>query len=418
MIEELLQKVEDAARIRVGNRGDCELLSELILVETDEFVSYNTLRRLFGLAAGGRPRRRTLDVLAQYVGFEGYSHFCSAEPSLNAWRQRSELSQLLANAEGTALLRWFEEEPSTPSKLEWILTTFRELFLAGRDAELCSLLDAGFCAIDDYAYSYQIHFATSMGAMLGRANLEGRWALLCHPVFVEAVFLRVVDYSALNGYYGRWADELAVREVSHEAGIFLACLRQLRAWMNRESLPQLDLASLWVEPCPPALLGRIFTVYVMRERPASFDELWAKLKPMWGDAERDMTTFIEPRTFALVTGDRDLAHWLLAQIEVQEYALRQFQRHELQVHYLLTAMVQLFNGQRLEAAETMRQFRENELRRPSFHDFLLFPVRRIQAELAGTAGGFPDALRSIRLQLGHAFLDEPFWHRFFDFGRR
>ena len=59
MIEELLQKVEDAARIRVGNRGDCELLSELILVETDEFVSYNTLRRLFGLAAGGRPRRRT-----------------------------------------------------------------------------------------------------------------------------------------------------------------------------------------------------------------------------------------------------------------------------------------------------------------------------------------------------------------------
>ncbi len=156
----------------------------------------------------------------------------------------------------------------------------------------------------------------------------------------------------------------------------------------------------------------------MRERPASFDELWAKLKPMWGDAERDMTTFIEPRTFALVTGDRDLARWLLAQIEVQEYALRQFQRHELQVHYLLTAMVHLFNGQRLEAAETMRQFRENELRRPSFHDFLLFPVRRIQAELAGTSEVFPDELRSITLQLGYAVLNESFWRRFFDSGRR
>jgi hypothetical protein len=414
MIEELLLKVEDAARIRVENRGDCELLSELILVETDEFVSYNTLRRLFGLAAGGKPRRRTLDVLAQYAGFEGYSHFCSAEPSLNAWRQRAELSQLLANPEGTALLRWFEEKPPTPSKLEWILTTVRELFLAGRDAELCALLDAGFCAIDDYPYSYQIHFANSMGALLGNAELAGRWALLCHPVFVEAVFLRLVDYSALNGYYGRWADELYVRDVSPEARVFLACLRQLRARMNREPLPELDLASLWVQPCPPALLGRMFTVHVMRERPPAFDELWAQFKPLWGDAERDMTTFIEPRTFALVTGDRDLARWLLVQVEVQEYALRQFQRHELQVHYLLTAMVQLFNGQRLEAAQTMRQFRESELRRPSFRDFLLFPIRRIQAELAGTAEVFPDELRSITLQLGHAALDEPFWHRFFD----
>ena len=43
------------------------MLSDLILERTDEFVSYNTLRRMFGLAQPVKPRRQTLDVLAAFV---------------------------------------------------------------------------------------------------------------------------------------------------------------------------------------------------------------------------------------------------------------------------------------------------------------------------------------------------------------
>lgn len=46
MIDALLSETELTSKIQVGNRGDCERLSELILERTDEFTSYNTLRRL------------------------------------------------------------------------------------------------------------------------------------------------------------------------------------------------------------------------------------------------------------------------------------------------------------------------------------------------------------------------------------
>ena len=43
--------VRDKAGIPIRNRGDCEVLSDLILEVTDEFISYNTLRRLYGMAS-------------------------------------------------------------------------------------------------------------------------------------------------------------------------------------------------------------------------------------------------------------------------------------------------------------------------------------------------------------------------------
>ena len=68
----LLTTVVQRAGFPIQGRGDCEVLSDLILERTDEFVSYNTLRRMFGLAQPVKPRRQTLDVLAAFVGYRDY----------------------------------------------------------------------------------------------------------------------------------------------------------------------------------------------------------------------------------------------------------------------------------------------------------------------------------------------------------
>ena len=62
MVQNLLIEVSKVSGIEIHTRGDCELLSALILEETDQLVSYNTLRRLFGLAPSSKPRKQLIHL--------------------------------------------------------------------------------------------------------------------------------------------------------------------------------------------------------------------------------------------------------------------------------------------------------------------------------------------------------------------
>ena len=71
----LKKKIEIRLGQKVLNRGDCELLSNLILETIDIEISYNTIRRLFGLAVNVKASKKTLNTLAKFVGYKNYIHF-------------------------------------------------------------------------------------------------------------------------------------------------------------------------------------------------------------------------------------------------------------------------------------------------------------------------------------------------------
>ena len=55
MIFLLKKEVEKKIGQSILNRGDCELLANAILETLDIEISYNTIRRLFGLAPNVKP---------------------------------------------------------------------------------------------------------------------------------------------------------------------------------------------------------------------------------------------------------------------------------------------------------------------------------------------------------------------------
>jgi hypothetical protein len=73
----------DALRIEIQRRfgrpiltkTDCQNLEERLYDELGSMVSYNTLRRFFGLVPGGTPRGAVLDILSTYCGFATFKEF-------------------------------------------------------------------------------------------------------------------------------------------------------------------------------------------------------------------------------------------------------------------------------------------------------------------------------------------------------
>jgi hypothetical protein len=85
-LEKLQEAVERGYGKRIVNRPDCEDLSIAIYKKTKLLISYNTLRRFFGLAGqknNSTVSKASLDVLAIYCGFQSYFDFCAQLESID-----------------------------------------------------------------------------------------------------------------------------------------------------------------------------------------------------------------------------------------------------------------------------------------------------------------------------------------------
>lgn len=414
MIPRLKNEVEKSCGFAVIHRGHCELLSKLILQRTDTFVSYNTLRRLWGLAPGGAPQPKTLDALAKYCGYVDYAQYNLTAPKLAFWHQQAKMHRLLSSQDKDHLFVFLASLEGGLEKMQLLLDTLRHLILTENVPGTLTFLDKALYEPNDYPYAYQIHFASSLGELIRSLPKVPDAAILTHPSLVEGVYLRLVDYSSLNGYFGQWSELLRKRPPTEECAVFLTCLGQLERLLNEKRLMTIEADDLKVLPCPEPLAGRILTIKVLH-RPEEdiqrlhehlLDELLLKL-PL------SPNYFHEPLMLALIANHRPLTHWLHRVVNIDVNRLEHFQMHDLQAHRLVMAQHHLFEHNMADAKRWFKQVDPNEFMQPSCYDILYFPYRRIQAHLEGVPHHYPQDVREMIQSLGHACFSETAWHAWF-----
>ena len=420
MLDALLTQVTDRAGIDVHKRSDCELLSSLIEEETGQFMSYNTLRRMYGLATPVRPHRSTLDVLSRFCGFRDYAHFSSSQPKLNRWRVQALLHEALADEQVSSVTAFFESHPQDLAGLGHWLEAVRALLLARRWSDLVTLLDAGFYTPDTHPYTYQLHVANSLGHLLRQMDLtDVPGKVLTHPSMVEGVYLRLVDYSALNGYYGAWTRLVEASNPSAETTAFIQCLRVFQGFLNGTRL-EIDTSAIALDSCPPPLLGRLFSVDVLQNNvwdPEALDDMWGAWTARFEVKREEVSAYHEPSLLALTLGQRQLTAWLAGRVQIAPDTIQEFQAHDLHVHFLLQAQHALFEGKRREAQAWFKRVDPSQFRRPSFWSFLQFPLKRIEAGVQGFSSPCPASVQREVARMGHVWFNEDLWDNWFDPGR-
>ena len=81
----LCKAVEEAVGIEQLSRSDFDDLENQIFNRLHVHISATTLKRLWGyVSTDSIPRRRTLDTLAQFIGYNSFSHFCQTAHDSNA----------------------------------------------------------------------------------------------------------------------------------------------------------------------------------------------------------------------------------------------------------------------------------------------------------------------------------------------
>ena len=263
MIDELKLELEKTFNRKILDRGDCEALVQDIYEKTGALLSYNTLRRFFGLAEYRKPREHTLDQFAVYCGFRSFKDFSQRYTEVDAWPTWERLFVDLSEdnpSDFLELLRYRKRhndhftvsftigvrELINRRDLDGVLRIFRE-----PDFQFAAL---PYDEVAQIGVLIGLHFRN-----FHDQDLEEQ--LLLEPNFRDLVFKIFVDYGRLNQKYGKWIQFLLNQtNMDTETTVFIACLDRWRSYLmqevpveeNTRLLPDLHIDQ------HPILFGRIF----------------------------------------------------------------------------------------------------------------------------------------------------------------
>jgi hypothetical protein len=263
VIDELKAQIERTFGQKVTNRRQAELLSQDIYLKTKQLVSYNTIRRFFGLVAFTKPRQSTLDYLAQYCSFSSYLEFCRQFPSLDSWPKWESLFLSLNAFSIDDLLIQLKKRKNEHQDFALSFSiAAKELLVQERVADLVRLfqepefqfLNLNFDDVSQIGVILGLHFRNN-------TNIETEKLLLQQVNFRDLVVKSNVDYTQFNSKYGAWIQYIAsLKGIDQETKQFVNSIRPFMFLLNEESIPTgvMNKIEDLTEKQHPILFGRIF----------------------------------------------------------------------------------------------------------------------------------------------------------------
>jgi hypothetical protein len=250
------------AGFAIQDRGDCQLLSELIIERTDELVSYNTLRRFFGLAPYVKPSKNTLDTLARFNGYKDYVHYIKINPFEAYWSDKEKLYSLL-NEDSEELIKFVNTTDfKNEHVLDFMISLCRELIYLNKIDILDQVFHTSFFNNRDFSYSEIIHFGNSVGILFKTKQVLEK-KLLTNANFIKFVYCIYVDYSNLNGYYGAWSKYVSQNTCDIQVKCFSQAILQLINYLNGKSVSYSSFISVDTTNFHPILKGRLFSIKIL-----------------------------------------------------------------------------------------------------------------------------------------------------------
>ena len=272
MIDLLKKELELKLGQKIENRGDAELLANAIQETIDHQISYNTIRRFFGVSTNVKPNNNTLNILARFIGFKNYIHFTQT----HSFREKKNIAEIIYkaiyNQDNEEIISLIKRIKKTPEDfVSFIILLVRELIYNKKYHILNNIFNLKEMEFNSFSYSEVLLIGNSTGLLL-RKNPMDNYILLKNRNFLQCVYSSFVDYSNINGFYGEWAKFVVRNKVNKEIIIFSDAILQLRKFLNQKKI-QNDYEELaYSNKLHPILCSRLLSLSFLNSPGQKTDE--------------------------------------------------------------------------------------------------------------------------------------------------
>lgn len=269
MIEALKIECENVVGFKIKGRGDCEFLANSVLELVDEEISYNTLRRLYGLSKGGGTSKRTLNILSKFIGYKNFTDFTLNYNYKDDIKISEMTYQLISKANKDDIFDFVRFLKKSPTNfVSQVILLVRELIYLEEFELLDDIFQLDEFQFDSFTYSELLHIGNSIGLLFRRVHRLPD-CLLLNLNFAQCVFMIFVDYSSLNKFYGAWISRIIQYQCDKEVLLFSKSILAFTHFLMKKDIIYDYRNEAFNRNLHPILCSRILSVNLFVADPSS-----------------------------------------------------------------------------------------------------------------------------------------------------
>jgi hypothetical protein len=263
LIDILKREIEKKIGKKITNRGDCELVANIILETLEEDISYSTIRRLYGLVNETKPNKKTLNTLAKFIGYKNYIHFSQ---NYN-YKKKIDLNEIIyktvSENDSEKIINLVNKtKNSSEDFTSMIIILIRELWHNENYNLINKIFRLKALNFNSFSYDEVLKLGNSIGLLIRKkSKLEP--VLLKNTNFLECVFLIFVDYSSLNNYYGNSLRIINKNNVRNDITIFTTAVLGFKSFLNNEKINYIASKPTYKKLLHPILEGRLLSLKLL-----------------------------------------------------------------------------------------------------------------------------------------------------------
>lgn len=414
MITELKKEVESKFGKKIEKRGDCEMISNAILEFLDIEISYNTLRRLYGLAPYTKPNTKTLNTLAQFVGYNNYYHFSKKY----IFKDITKIFQitykcLYDNNEAELLELVKNTKRSNEDFVDFIILVIRELFYRKRYTLINAIFNLKELHYTKFSYSELLCIGNSIGLILREENRVDK-ILTKNINFINCIYLTFVDYSSLNYYYGKWAISLKKSKISKEIRVFNNAVLQFKNFLNNKEIKELDEDLIYNQDIHPILCSRLLALKFLSKNKFDAIKILSKYQKVHSKMKNSTDYSYELYTTVILTKNKKAMKFLIQVLDSKIDFL--YQTHHLNSFYLMSAFYYKLTNNKVEAVKIFKQFSLSEclFSYEEFIKLLYFIYKYDNSKLPSEKNQIIMRYKELRDKLNYPYFSEDLLLKYFD----
>jgi hypothetical protein len=267
LIDILKKEIEAKIGRKVTNRGDCELVSNVILETLGLEISYSTIRRFYGLVNETKPNNKTLNTLAKFVGYKNYIHFSQNY----SYKQKIDLTDIIyktvsENDSENIINLVIKTKNSSEDFVSLIIILIRELWHNENHDLINRIFRLKELNFNSFSYYEALKIGNSIGLLI-RKKSKIDLQLLNNINFLECVFIIFVDYSSLNKYYGDSLEIINKNNVREDITLFSTAVLEFKNFINNKVFNPINVNATYKKQLHPILSSRILSLELLSADP-------------------------------------------------------------------------------------------------------------------------------------------------------
>ena len=258
--------IEHKIGFKINSKTESKIFHQLLLDDSNTYISISTIRRFFGLTTETKPNQNTLNKLSKFIGFNSFLQYSKNKNRYLTWFDETEIQKIkfkkkLDQQDFKLIQKHYKTTGSNffvANLIETAITQKKWTYIN----EIMNPKNIFLMLKNTTTTSYTIKLAYFLALFLNnipKNNYENTINELIKIVnFKQYCFYIYIDLININNNYGYILKTASLTKISKEEKLFINLISSLGVFLTTGEMNKIPYSNIETNCLPNVLIGRLY----------------------------------------------------------------------------------------------------------------------------------------------------------------